>query len=122
MKETFGSFITKIRKIKGVGLRELARLVELSPEHLCNIEKDRRSAPSYEIQYKIAETLKMTKEEAEILFDLAIETKPIPNNVSGDIVEYINNNKNLVRAIRIARDTDISNEQWTEFIEQISNK
>lgn len=119
MKETFGSYITKMRERKGIGLRELGRQIGISSEHLCNIEKDRRVAPPYRNQLEIAKALQLTKEESETLFDLAIKTKQIPDNVSGDIVDYINGNTNVIKALRMARDKSISGERWIEFINQI---
>ena len=59
MKETFGGFITEKRKNSGMGLRELARNVGISAEHLCNIEKDRRSAPPYKKQQELSSALKL---------------------------------------------------------------
>jgi len=42
---TFGSFIREKRKEKGISLRKLTELIDMSPVHLSNLENDRRPAP-----------------------------------------------------------------------------
>lgn len=122
MKETFGNFITKKRESRGLGLREFARQTGISPEHLCNIEKDRRSAPPYRKQLEISKVLKLSKEETEYFLDLALISRDVTEYVAGDIVDYINTHENVVKTIRMARDNNISDDEWCIIADQIKNR
>jgi len=51
--ESFGGYIKRLREIRGIGLREMARLVEVSPAYLSDIEKNKREAPSKDVIIKI---------------------------------------------------------------------
>lgn len=63
----FGDTIRKSRLGQKIGLRELARRVEMSPQYLSNIENDRVPAPSAELVEKLALELGEDKEELLLL-------------------------------------------------------
>ena len=122
MKETFGSFIAKIRNEKGIGLRELSKRIDISVFYLCNIEKGRRPAPSNKVLYKIANTLGLSEKEAEKMYDLAVESKPNQNLIPKDMKEYIISHQVVYQAIRTARDNGVSDSIWLDFIKKIEEK
>ena len=94
--ETFGEFIRRRRKIRGIGLREMARLIGISPAYLTDIEKNRREAPSKNVIGKISDILESNLEH---LFDLAdLNPKKIPPDLPGIIKEYPALSK-LIRAV-----------------------
>jgi transcriptional regulator with XRE-family HTH domain len=84
--ETFGEFIRRRRKIRGIGLREMARLIGISPAYLTDIEKNRREAPSKNVIGKISDILESNLEH---LFDLAgLNPKKIQPDLPRIIKEY----------------------------------
>jgi transcriptional regulator with XRE-family HTH domain len=106
---------------KNITLRGFAGLIGISPVYLCNIEKNRRAAPSEEVLDKIAEILTLTQQETEEMLDLAAKSKNIPM-VALDLPEYINE-RDIVRvALRTAKDVDATDEEWIEFIERLQKR
>jgi len=63
----FGDTIKESRLGQNIGLRELARRVEMSPQYLSNIENGRVPAPSAEIVERLALELGENKEELLLL-------------------------------------------------------
>ena len=50
---TFGEYITKKRLEKKITLRGFARMLDISPEYVCNFEKNRKPAPKADLLKKI---------------------------------------------------------------------
>lgn len=117
MKEgiTFGSFVREKRLEKGIHLRDLAKMLDIAPAYLSDIENNHRYPPEKEKIYIIADALKLTKEETDYLFDLAAGNKK--NSVSPDIADYIMEQDMSRVALRIARDTGAGKKEWEEVIE-----
>ena len=65
---TFGKHVRRLREDKGIGQRELARALDVSPSYLNDIEKDKRVAPRSELVKAMAEILEA---DVERVFDLA---------------------------------------------------
>lgn len=63
----FGYRMRQLRKEKGYGLRELARVIKKSPSYLSNIERGAVPPPSAEIVCRIAEVLDGDREELLVL-------------------------------------------------------
>jgi transcriptional regulator with XRE-family HTH domain len=121
MEKTFGEFITEKRVARDITLRGFAGRLGISPVYMCNIEKDRRAAPTEEFLEKMAEVLMLTKEEKAELLDLAAKSKNA-SAVALDLPEYINE-RDIVRvALRTAKDVDATDEEWLEFIERLQKR
>ncbi|NCC55931.1 MAG: helix-turn-helix domain-containing protein, partial [Erysipelotrichia bacterium] len=119
--ESFGGFITAKRLEKKITLRGFARVLDLSPVYICNIEKDRKPAPKDEVLEKISAVLSLSKDELEYMYDLAARSKNAPT-VSGDLPDYIME-RDIVRvALRTAKEVDATDEEWLEFIERINKR
>ena len=117
---TFGAFVTSRRELRGDSLRGFASEVGISPVYLCNIEKDRRPAPTNEILMKMTGLFLLNKAEMEFFFDLAARSRQ--ERVSRDLPEYIME-RDIVRvALRTAKDVDATDEEWQEFIEKLKNR
>lgn len=119
MHETFGIFVRLKRKEQGITLRNFANEIGISPVYESNIEKGIRTAPNGETVEKIAKVLSLDIEDKNKLFDLASETK---NDITipYDICCYINDNRVVKNAIRLALEKNVSLEKWKEFISSIS--
>lgn len=120
-KDTFGSFLNRKRKQRGISLRSFAGQAKISPVYMCNIEKDRNPAPSEEILSKMVKLLLLSDEETKEFFDLAAKSKATPT-VSQDLPKYIME-RDIVRvALRTAKDVDATDEEWQEFISMLEKK
>ena len=67
-EDTFGGFVRKKRLEANVNLRKLADILEIAPAYMSDIENNHRYPPEKEKIYKIAETLKLSKEETDYLY------------------------------------------------------
>ena len=118
---TFGSFIRAKRLAQNITLRALGEMLNLSPVHMSNIENDRRPAPKGKSLDLAVEALNLSKEDTEIMYDLAAQSKHIPT-VAGDLPEYIME-RDIVRvALRKAKDVDATDAEWMEFIARLEKR
>ena len=120
-ENTFGRFLTKKRLARDISLRGFAGMLGISPVHMCNMEKDRRAAPAEEVIDRMAELLRLSKEEKTEMLDLAAKSKNAPS-VALDLPEYINERDVVRAALRTAKDVDATDEEWLEFIEKLQNR
>jgi len=120
---TFGAFIRKKRMELDphISLRKMATLLNLSPVHMSNIETGREAAPKKEVLDKLAKQLKLTKKEAELMYDLAASSKNY-TAVPSDLPEYISANEYAKIALRVAKDVDATDEEWMEFIAKLKRR
>jgi len=93
----------------GLGQRELARLLEVSPAYLNDIEHSKRPAPNGQLVQKISEILPVCPDKFN---DLAGLTK---NGLAPDIESYIINSVSVSSLLRILRDLKISDKGITEL-------
>ena len=114
--QTFGEFIIEKRKEKDLSARQLAIIVGITPEYMCEIEKGRKSAVSEGIMDKLIGTLSLSMEETELLYDLAAIAR---NTVSADLPEYIMSNELVRTALRTAKKNQVPDEKWEKFIKEI---
>jgi len=92
--QTFGSYVSDLRSQKGLGLRELARRIGISPTYLNDIEKDKRQAPKNEILQNISKEL---EGDLETLYDLAGMSR---DSVPPDVSKIIDENPECVPLLR----------------------
>lgn len=91
---TFGDYIKTLRAARNIGQRELARILEISPSYLNDIENNNRDAPRKEVIKKLSEILEANLEN---LYDLAGKAK---NRIPPDIPEIIKKNKEIPSLLR----------------------
>ena len=120
MNQTFGSFVRQKRMEQGLSLRGLAARLDLSPVYMSSIETDRNPAPARENLDKLALELHLSKEEQELLLDLA--ARPETMRVSADLPEYIMERDIVRAALRTAKEVDATDEEWQEFIDRITKR
>ncbi len=112
---TFGGVIREKRLAAKINLRKLAEILDISPAFLSDIENDHRYPPDKDKIYKIAEVLELSKEDTDLLFDLAAGNKK--NSVSPDIADYIMTQEKSRVALRMARDIGAGEEEWEKIIQ-----
>jgi transcriptional regulator with XRE-family HTH domain len=117
---TFGGYVREKRLAAGINLRKLASILDIAPAYMSDIENDHRYPPEKEKIYRIAETLNLSKEETDYLFDLAGNNKKNP--VSPDIAEYIMSENMSRVALRLARDTGAGEKEWEKIIRLLEGK
>jgi transcriptional regulator with XRE-family HTH domain len=121
-KLTFGRFLTEKRISRDITLRGLAAELGVSAVYICDVEKDRKTAPRQEYLEKIAELLHLSAEEQNEMYDLAATTQVRGKAISPDLPDYIME-KDVVRtALRTAKQYNIEDDEWLEFIEKIKKR
>jgi len=91
---SFGEYVSTLRSVKGLSLREMARRLGISPTYWNDIEKDKRQAPKNEILENIFEELDA---DLEILYDLAGKSR---DSVPLDILKIVAGRPECVPLLR----------------------
>ena len=102
---TFGAYVHRLRKNKSIGMRELARRLEVSPSYLNDIEKDKRVAPRAEIVRAMAEILEADPEK---IFDLAGLSK---NSVPPDVLDIIRDREKITSLLRMINNYNLTDQE-----------
>ncbi|HOW88176.1 MAG TPA: helix-turn-helix transcriptional regulator [Candidatus Omnitrophota bacterium] len=120
-KTTFGSFVRKLRLAKGLGLRSFAKVVEILPSNLSNIECGKANPPrAPEILKRIASALGLSDKDQDYgkLFDLATKE----GEISADVQEYfeeIEAMEELPLMARTIKNEKLTKEQIRQLIRDI---
>ena len=116
---TFGEYLKQKRLDKEITLRGFAKLVDISPVYLCDLEKGRKAAPSMEVMQKMVSKLALNKEESERFYDLAALEQTSKNPIQKDLNAFLKDNRVIVSALRTAKDLDATDEEWQDFIDKL---
>lgn len=119
VEQSFGEFIASKREEKKITLREMARLLKITPPYLSDIEKNRRNPPDKEKLDEIAIILTLNDEECSYMYDLAGKKR---NSISPDLPDYIMERDYVRVALRKAIDLNIGEEEWKKFIEELEDR
>ena len=117
--KTFGEFVVEKRLEKGISLRKMAELMEVSAPFWSDVEKGRKNPPKLEKLELLANILRLTDENKTLMFDLAGKER---DAVAPDIPAYIMENDYVVAALRTVRDLGASEEDWEKFVEDLKNR
>ncbi len=120
--QTFGEFLSEKRKSRGVLLTDLAAELGVTKVYMCDVEKGRKAAPRSEYLAKISEYLHLTEAERNTMYDLAANAQACQKGISPDLPEYIMENDIVRAALRTAKQYDIDDDEWKEFINKIEAK
>jgi transcriptional regulator with XRE-family HTH domain len=102
MRDSFGNKLRKLRIQTGIGLRELARLINTSPGYLSDVELERVPPPSEEVILRIAIALDADKNE------LLLAAKKVDPELSN----YVAQQPQAADFLRLAKEREFSNEDW----------
>jgi transcriptional regulator with XRE-family HTH domain len=126
MAGEFGNFIDSKRKGRlpdgsDIKLKDIADAMGKTATYLSDIIKGRRNPPEMDLLEKIANALKLNKDERETMFDLAGRDR---NEVSPDLPEYImNENIPYARtALRKAKEKQLGDDFWKEVYDSAIKK
>ena len=118
--QAIGQRIKIARIKKGMTQEVVSYIVDVTPAHMSNIETGRKPAPARENLDKLTLELHLSKEEQELLLDLA--ARPETMRVSADLPEYIMERDIVRAALRTAKEVDATDEEWQEFIDRITKR
>ena len=113
----FGQFISEQRKRLKIQGRELARILGISPEYLCQIERGKRVRPSVRLLKKMIDTFDLNYEETVLFYDMYAEAS---GELSPDIVEYVEANDIIKKALRTAQALKATDRDWEIFIDSLN--
>jgi transcriptional regulator with XRE-family HTH domain len=100
--ETFGNLIRRLRLEAGLGLRELARLIERSPGYLSDVELGNVPPPSESVIVKIAAALNVDRKG---LLNAAEKMDP-------ELADYVARRPQAADFLRMARDKAFDDDDW----------
>ena len=118
MQLEFGRLMETKRKEAGITLRGMATLMNLSPTFWSDIEKGRRNPPDIDKLEKLAQVLRFSSADKDIMFDLAGKAE---NTISPDLPDYIMSKDYIRTALRKARQVG-EREDWERFIRDLDKK
>lgn len=122
----FGTFLKEKREQNNISLRELAKMVKVTPAYLLYIEEGSKPPPSDEILLKLADVLMLDNDSRVIFFDIALKAKKLKNdkivNLPADVILYLSNTDSAKKVIRQADKLGYSNEFWNEILEQLEKQ
>lgn len=113
---SFGDFLAMKRKEADLTIKDVAHWLHISTAYYSYFESGERKAPERLVLDRLAEILELSYTERLLLYDLAGKTRGI---VAADLPDYINSNPYVRVALRKARDSKASMEQWLSFIQQM---
>ena len=111
---TFGSYIRSLRIKNSIGQRELAKKIGVAPSYLNDMEKDKRKAPRTDLIKKLSAILKA---DLNLLNDLAANSN---KTLAPDIVDFIENNPQVVSLLRAAKSSNLSDEEIMDIEKKIN--
>ena len=112
--DNFGSYIRKLRIKSDIGQRELAKQIGVAPSYLNDIEKNKRTAPRTELIKKLSVKLKA---DLHLLYDLAGNSK---KTIAPDIVDYIEKNPKIISLLRVAKSSNLNDDEIEEIEKKIN--
>ena len=110
-REKFGLYLQHCREERDQSIRDLAKMLDVTPTYISDIEKGNRHAPKNHID-KLIDIFNINDEDIDLFYDLA----GCSRSNWPELNEYLAKNPNARKAIRLARDNNISGEELLEFI------
>lgn len=116
--KTFEAFLKEKRLYRQIGLRELAKQIEMQPSNYCSIESGSKPAPPEDKLRLIAKTLDLSTEEERVLFDLAARSR---DDIPSDIKDLIRRDSVIPALLRTVEDEKIGTEQIKAIVKDIKS-
>lgn len=102
----FGSTVRELRLAQGLGLRETAGLVEISPAYLSRIERGKERPPKPEVIKALAHILAA---DPDVLFRLSSSTDP-------EITSLLHDRPKVMELLRVVMDYNLTDEQISNLL------
>ena len=108
----FGEFLKEKRLEKNMKAKTAAEIWNISPAYLSSLENGSRSAPSYGLIERIADSLELDTDNRCRLYDLAAESKT-PHELSRDLIEYIYQIPSIRKLLRYTICCKLTEKEWS---------
>jgi transcriptional regulator with XRE-family HTH domain len=118
---TFGEFIKAKREERMLSQRSFAAILGISPVYVSYFESGKRKPPKRDLLIRIAEVLHLDSRETDTMLYFAAQQKFHQDNPD-DIFGYICSNDYAKDALRLAKEYQITDEDWRLFTNYIYNK
>lgn len=119
MEMTFGKFLDQKRREAQISARQLAEQLGVSAMYVSSVQRDRKPPPTKDILDKMCYILELEDGDKDLFYDLAAKGR---NEVSQDLPNYIMDNEIVRAALRTAKEHDVNDKEWEDFIKKISEK
>ena len=120
MEQKFGEFIKEKRVQRGYKLKVFSELVGISSVYESYIENGKRPAPAERILNNMIRVLGLDDAEIHRLHHLASATRS-KYDLPDDIAEYLTDREYLYDLIRMAKEKELSQEQWIALLDRIES-
>jgi HTH-type transcriptional regulator, competence development regulator len=107
--DTFGEILRNLRFKAGMGLRELAASVQISPGYLSDIEQGNVGPPKTKVILALARALNIDK---SVLLSSAGKLDP-------DLSSYITEKPGAADFLRMARDKGFEDDDWERLSKMV---
>jgi HTH-type transcriptional regulator, competence development regulator len=107
--DTFGEILRNLRLEAGMGLRELAASVQISPGYLSDIEQGNVGPPKVKVILSLARALNI---DNRLLLSSAGKLDP-------DLSSYISEKPGAADFLRMARDKGFENDDWERLSKMV---
>ena len=114
-RDKFGVYVRGRRAELDMTLKEFANNMNLTPSYISDIENGNRYAPLKYLD-EAASILQVEDEELNAFYDIAGCT----HSNWQDINEYLKDKPHARKAIRLARDRNMSGEEFLEIVNSLS--
>lgn len=124
----FSDYLKEKRIEKDITLRKMAKDLNISVSYLSDIESGHKMAPnSKDDKYKnliddISKYLELNEIDKSKLVELADMNLADRGHISNDITNYIGQTPLASVALRKAKETNLTNDDWERIIENMDNK
>lgn len=112
MAKLFGFTVREMREAQGLGLREFAERLGISPAYLSRIERDKERPPKPETIKRIAVLL---GGDPDLLFRLAESTDP-------DLADFMHLVPEAAQFLRTAKTLGLSGRDFKELTQEIEER
>lgn len=116
MEKNFGEYIKSARLNRGLGQRELSRMLGVSPSLINEIELGKRPSPSPNLLEKIKAILNI---EDDFFYDLASFSR---NDLPVDVVSYLRTNKPALGLVRTLQNLSLTDEKILDVKDLIASQ
>ena len=118
----FGERLKKLRKEKDISLRQMAKILGITPPYLSRIENGHEHPPKAEHISKMAEILGI---DESVLFELVptdLKNKRIPDEIVEGYQKDGVSKKKVPEFFRSVKKAKLTEEEWDELIEEVKKK
>ncbi len=109
--KNFGETIRDLRVAQGLGLRETAIKVGISPAYLSRIERGKERPPRPEV---IKELAKILAADPDVLFRLSSSTDP-------EVVDYLHDQPEVMNLLRYVKEACFTEDELKNLVQAAEN-